>query len=68
MKVLMFALGLAAVTVTGVALVACGPQQPYCKDDSTGGCRPDSGVVPEPDLGQDVGMGESTILGGDDAN
>jgi hypothetical protein len=64
MKFLMFAFGLAAVL--GVAMVACGPQQSYCKGDSNGQCTistadPDAGSMPM----MDAGLGESVILGDD---
>ena len=65
MKFLIFALGLAAVM--SAAVVACGPQQPYCKEDSTGRCftstaDPDAGTISMPD----TGIGEPVIIGGDD--
>jgi hypothetical protein len=62
MKSLMFLCGL--VAVLGATTLGCGPQQPYCKDNSVGQCI-DSGSGPPP--GDDAGTGlggESIILGG----
>ena len=61
MKFLMIAAALAALV--GAVAVGCGPKQAYCPTVSTGQCiEQDAGVGPG---GEDTGIGESIIIGGD---